>query len=82
MDNNNTNTNSRKNKHLNFKERTVIEIRLHEGLSPYEIAKELCRPINTILNEIKRGTTPQIKLNKKINVYLADTGQAIYEKKS
>ncbi|MGL6106964.1 helix-turn-helix domain-containing protein, partial [Romboutsia sp.] len=47
MDNN---TNSRKNKHLSFKERATIEIRLNDGLSPYKIAKELCRPINTIIN--------------------------------
>lgn len=35
MDNN---INSRKNKHLNFKERTIIEIRLNDGFSPYKIA--------------------------------------------
>lgn len=81
MDNNNNSINSRKNKHLNFKERTTIEIRLKDGLSPYRIAQELCRPINTILNEIKRGTTTQIKSgNKNIEMYIADTGQAIYEK--
>lgn len=77
----NNNTNSRKNKHLNFKERTIIAIRLNDGLSPYKIAKGLCRPINTILNEIKRGTTTQIKQGRKIDVYLADTGQALYMKK-
>lgn len=79
MDKKNTNTNSRKNKHLNFKERTIIEIRLQDGLSAYKIAKELHRSINTILNEIKRGTTTQIKQGKAIEVYLADTGQAVYE---
>lgn len=49
----NDNTNSRKNKHLNFKELHLIEIRLGDGLTPYKISKELKRPINTILNEIK-----------------------------
>lgn len=80
MDNKNNNTNSRKNKHLSFKERTTIEIRLSDGISIYKIAKELCRPINTIINEIERGTTTQIKQGKKVEIYLADTGQAIYEK--
>lgn len=77
MDNN---RNSRKNKHLNFKERTIIEIRLNDGFSPYKIAKELGRPINTILNEIRRGTTSQIKQNKHVELYFADTGEAIYKK--
>ena len=80
MDNKDINTNKRKNKHLNFKERTIIEIRLQDGFSPYKIAKELKRSINTILNEIKRGTTTQIKQGKSVEAYLADTGQAIYNK--
>jgi len=80
MDYLNNNTESRKNKHLNFNERMTIELRLKDGLSPYKIAKELGRPINTILNEIRRGTTNQIKQNKLIEVYLADTGNAIYNK--
>ena len=58
----------------------TIEIRLKDGLSPYKIAKELDRPINTVLNEIRRGTTTQIKQNKTIELYLADTGNAIYNK--
>lgn len=74
----NDNTNPRKNKHLTFKERYLIEIRLKDGLTPYKIAKELKRPINTILNEIKRGTTTQIKQGKRVEMYLADTGEAIY----
>ena len=57
MDHQNHNTESRKNKHLNFKERITIELRLKDGLSAYKITKELNRPINTILNEIHRGTT-------------------------
>lgn len=41
MDHQNHNTESRKNKHLNFKERMTIEIRLKDGFSAYKIAKEL-----------------------------------------
>lgn len=80
MDNNNNNINSRKNKHLNFKERTIIEIRLNDGFLPYKIAKELGRPINTILNEIRIGSTIQIKHNKHVKLYFADTGEAMYKK--
>jgi IS30 family transposase len=80
MDYPNNNTESRKHKHLNFKERMIIELRLKDGFTPYKIAKELGRPINTILNEIRRGTTTQIIQNKLCEVYLADTGNAIYNK--
>ena len=62
----NDNTNSRKNKHLNFKEHHLIKNQLNNGLTPYKIAKELIRPINTILNEIKRSTTVKIKQGKRI----------------
>ena len=79
MDHQNHNTESRKNKHLNFKERMTIELRLKDGFSAYKIAKELNRPINTILNEIRRGTTTQIKQGKHVKMYLADTGEAIYK---
>ncbi|MDV5105666.1 hypothetical protein R2R32_03445 [Clostridium perfringens] len=41
----------------------------------YKIAKELNRPINTVLNEIRRGTTKQIKQGKEFNVYFVDTGE-------
>lgn len=80
MDYPNNNTELRKNKHLNFEERMLIQLRLKDGFSPYKIAKELKRPINTILNEIRRGTTTQIKQEKYVEVYLADTGEAIYKK--
>lgn len=78
MEHQNHNTESRKNKHLNFKERITIELRLKDGFSAYRIAKELKRPINTILNEIRRGTTTQIKQGNYVEMYLADTGEAIY----
>lgn len=80
MDYQNNNTESRKNKHLNFKERMTIEIRLKDGFSIYKIAKELGRSINTITNEINRGTTTQIRQGKHIKIYLADTGEAVYTK--
>ena len=79
MDYQNNNTESRKNKHLNFKERMTIEIRLKDGFSVYKIAKELGRSINTITNEINRGTTTQISQGKHIEIYLADTGEAVYK---
>ncbi|NFA42924.1 helix-turn-helix domain-containing protein, partial [Clostridium botulinum] len=44
MDHQNNNTESRKNKHLNFKDRMTIELRRNDGFSPYKIAKELNRP--------------------------------------
>lgn len=53
---------------------------MKDGFSAYKISKELDRPINTILNEIRRGTTTQIKQEKHIEVYLADTGEAVYKK--
>lgn len=80
MDHQNNTTNSTKNKHLNFEECITIQLRLKDGLSAYKIAKELNRPINTITNEIRRGTTTQLKQGKSIQIYLADTGNAIYEK--
>ncbi|SQC85643.1 IS1470, transposase [Clostridium perfringens] len=39
MDYQNHNTESRKNKHLNMKERMIVEIRLKDGFSAYKIAK-------------------------------------------
>lgn len=72
----NNNTESRKNKHLNYRERMLIELRLKYGFSPYRIAKELGRPKNTILNEISRGITTQIKQGRPVQMYLADTGEA------
>ena len=71
--------NPRKNKHLSLTERVKIELMLTDGKSAYAIAKELTRPINTILNEIKRGTVDQIKVGKTVKIYLADAGQARYQ---
>ena len=82
MDHSNINIESRKNKHLNFLERMIIKIRLKDGFSAYKISKELGRLINTILNEIRRGTATQIKQENHIKVYLTDTGEAVYNKKA
>jgi IS30 family transposase len=79
MDYTNYTMDSRKHKHLNLQERVVIELRIKDGYSAYQIAKELHRPINTILNEIRRGTVSQIKNKRNVSMYLADAGQAIYE---
>lgn len=76
----NHNTESQKNKHLTFKERVVIETKLREGFTGYKIAQILNRNRGTIYNEIERGTTTQIIQGKRYEIYLADTGQAIYER--
>ena len=70
--------NPRRNKHLTLTERVKIELMLNDGKTAYAISKALERPINTILNEIKRGTVDQIKVGKRIRIYLADAGQARY----
>ena len=70
--------NPRKNKHLTLTERIKIELMLREGKSAYAISKAMNRPINTILNEIRRGTVDQIKVGIRIRIYLADAGQARY----
>ncbi len=67
MDRQNNTTNLRKNKHLNFEEHITIQLRLKDVLSAYKIAKELNPAINTITNEIRSGTTAQIKQGKSIN---------------
>lgn len=71
---------SRKNKHLTLTERVKIELLLQEGKTAYAISKVLERPINTVLNEIRRGTVDQIKGGKRISIYFADAGQSKYEK--
>ncbi|MEG1255762.1 IS30 family transposase [Clostridium sp.] len=80
MDYPNNSTESRKNKNLNFEECMTIQLRLKDWHSPNRIAKELKRTRNTVLNEMHRSTTTQIKQGKYIDTYLADTGEAIYKK--
>lgn len=71
MEHQNHNTDSRKN----LKERCTIELRLKDRNRPYKIAK-----INTVLNEIRRGTTTQIKQDRYVEMYLADTDEANYNR--
>ncbi len=71
---------SRKNKHLNAHERGVIKYLSDSGHSPYAIGKILGRSSNTIRNELRRGTVKQIRATKKVEIYLPDAGQAIYER--
>lgn len=79
MDTHNDTSVSRKNKHLNEFERGQIAALYREGLSKYKIAKRLGRALNTISNELKRGTVEQVKQGIKVNIYYPDTGQLIYE---
>ena len=48
-----------------------------EGHSKREIARHLERAHQTIANELKRGTTTQLK--KPYTAYYLETGQAVYE---
>jgi IS30 family transposase len=79
MDHSQFTPNPRKNKHLSFKERVKIELLADQGKTAYAIAKLLNRPINTITNELRRGTVDQIKQGKFVKIYYADAGQAKYE---
>jgi len=79
MDHSQFTPNPRKNKHLSFKERVKIELLVDQGKTAYAIAKLLNRPINTITNELRRGTVDQIKQGKFVKIYYADAGQAKYE---
>lgn len=81
MDNINHNTETRTNKHLSLKERFYIERRLRLGASISSIAADLQRSRTTIYYEIKRGTVDQIKKDKLVSLYFAETGQLTYEKK-
>ncbi|OPF87082.1 hypothetical protein BW731_10310 [Vagococcus martis] len=66
-------------KHLSFEERQLIEVWHNRGDSNRAIGKRLGRHHQTINNELKRGTTTQIKENKKPRqLYFAETGQAKY----
>lgn len=66
---------TRKNKHLNAYERDQIQLLTSEGLTPYAIGKRLGRASNTIRNELRRGTVPQIKGHKEVLIYYPETDQ-------
>lgn len=71
-------TEHRKGQHLTSEERHEIEVRRKDGWSTYRIAKQLCRPYNTIKNEISRGT---VKLyNGKVSRYKSNVGESNYKK--
>ena len=74
MDYNNHNTTLHTNKHLNFEERFYL------GDSIAAISRALGRSRTTIYTELKRGTVIQIRHGKSQLVYLADSGQATYER--
>ena len=80
MDYNNHNTTLRTNKHLNFEERFYLEKRIALGDSISAISRALGRSRTTIYTELKRGTVIQIRQGKSQLVYLADSGQATYER--
>ena len=80
MDYNNHNTTLRTNKHLNFEERFYLEKRILLGDSITAISRALGRSRTTIYTELKRGTVIQIRQGKSQLVYLADSGQATYER--
>jgi len=79
MDHPNSITEHRKNTHLQYNHRVIIELRLKDGHSAYKIAKELGCAANTVRNEIKKGTVEQIKQGRIVKFYYADAGQRVYD---
>ena len=67
-------------KHLNFKERFCLEERIALGDSIAVISRVVNRSRTTIYTELKRGTVIQIRQGKSQLIYLADSGQATYER--
>ena len=80
MDYNNHNTTLRTNKHLNFEERFYLEKRIVLRDSIATISGSLSRSRTTIYTKLKRDTVIQIRQGKSQLVYLADSGQATYER--
>lgn len=63
---------------LTYEERIKIETLLSQKIKPYKIADIIGRSVQTIYNEIKRGSVKQIDTNLKEHiVYKADVGQRI-----
>jgi len=74
---------SKKNKHLNERERYRIEILLKEGMKPFEIAKRLGRHQRTIEREIQKGIVKLLNSDFMYRKeYCADAGQRIYTRNS
>ena len=70
----------RKGSHLSMEERRQIAILLDDGFTPYKIAQKIGRALNTVLNELRRGTIKVIVDYYEKEKYFPDTGQVIYEK--
>lgn len=76
-----------KGTHLTFDERKIIERLLRKHTPKKQIARILDRSINTIRNEIKRGSIEQITKcsqnkkagNGKETIYFAEAGQNKYK---
>jgi len=69
-----------KNKHLSSFERGEISALHHAGYTNRAIARRLGRVHQTIANELKRGTTTQLKTGRtSYTAYFAETGQTVYE---
>ncbi len=72
---------NRKDKHLSPFERGQIAALHKAGHSNRDIARRLGRAHQTIANELKRGTTTQLKTGRTLyTAYFAETGQAVYER--
>ncbi|MBO0588409.1 IS30 family transposase [Sporosarcina sp. E16_8] len=72
---------NRKNKHLSPFERGQIAALHKAGHSNRDIARRLGRVHQTIANELKRGTTMQLKTGRTpYTAYFAETGQTVYER--
>lgn len=67
----------KKGKHLSYDERVLILIRLKDGWSANKIAKEIGCALNTVRNEIRRGTVSLYRGN--VKRYKVKIGQAIYQ---
>ena len=70
---------NRKFSHLTLRERIEIEVMLKQKYSIRKIAKELRREYKTVYYEIKNKSVLQIKNDKEVYIYYADTAQKIYE---
>jgi transposase, IS30 family len=83
MSQSNNTLKTRKNKHLNIRERYRIEDLVKERITPFDIAKRLGRHQRSIEREISRGTVKfknsDLTYRKE---YCADAGQRIYEENS
>ncbi|MDN3956207.1 IS30 family transposase [Sporolactobacillus laevolacticus] len=67
--------------HLNAFQRGQIQILHQEHRSSRDIAREIGCTHQTVLNELRRGTTTQIGPNhRRFQAYFPETGQAVYER--